>query len=1439
MNQPDKRSRHDDDERSTAQQPPPYTSHSPHSVGLDTPGKTSFLRLLLDTSSISPTATKEQLANVAKFVQGCNGHTSYIRPTSIDINVDIEGNRKPQSIGLHLVDTPSLDFKDEKAAEWSLSEILRNVDGRFAEGVEMDWNAQKTDRYVHLCIYFLDPDQIVPPPVPGPSAPLVPRARTNSFSHTEQEPVILEPPLTTNPLLLRPTLPAAEIETIRRLSARVNVLPVIARADILSNERLAAVKVAIRRDLAEAGIGFGIFDMDTTSSPLYQQQMQDDHPPPKNTEASNGYGPNHSGSVPSNGNTPPTSPITPAHLRLPYALISPDMYSHSDGVARPPPSRAELVYQYTPSPYAQTFGFNLIRGKFIRSYRWGTLDVLDPTHSDFLALRAAIFHHMDTLQKYTREYLFDKFRIEYHRQQRPSSHLSVPNHHTQGMSHMGSLSHGTRPILAIDTAPHQAIHRHPPLSGPRDILSGEIRPGQRPMAEPMAGNGSARGSSRSTKQRTKKITVACNFCRSRKLKCDGGRPACSQCVKRSHPCDYMPQNKRRGTIRQRKDDESESDSGEDRSADADEVSASPEIPSQPLSRRSSNVDKLSREGFAPLPQIAVTLDRRERDEGPLPGPSTLRTKPPHINEGRSLFPDNELPAIATLSLPEPSPSTPVPMSAPTLLPLRPASEQQAAQRKRAATVPGKIPRTAANSGPKVVASRKTKCDGAHPACASCARRSLPCNYIHDSSGPSGLGQKKGRRASSSKPPPVDSPHSLSPPSSRMAPTPSTANDPYDLREDSHTKSEYELKRLLDYPEPIRPPKKMRMEGSAAAEYLHHALPTVFFLPQSSSGILEPKKEPDTPRIRTSPSLPELNSQGIPWPEDLVDVAAIQQVPAADQPQQGAAKSSFQGVPYPIPFHKPFRPSSGKPKDGPISSLYMSSAPSAFDNRKSAVPTIGRYSQRRARVSPTFNLMVAGGKGTGKTSLLRLLLDTADISPTATIDQRTALDRFLRGSVKSTQSIETACIEICESRFDRVLLSVIDTPGLDYSEGKELKLERQVNSVIKYVDAQYADTMNEESKVVRKNRGDQHIHVCLYLIDPKSILSAAERHASSGLPTKTRSETTVSPPDLVPDTSSGSDSDGEGDVSLTMSPAEIRVIHRLSTRANILPVVGHADSLTDEKLQAVKLAVRKGLAEAGIDLGVFDARKPTPAAAQTPKRQTHFAAPNGNGHDAQTDDAPAEQVANVEVDEERQARPVIKLRSPRHANGRTLSRSRSRRDLSVAADDERRPVSPDATDVDSVANVRFSAHLVAKTEIAEQLPFAFIAPEGSKRRQRPTPSESPMLVSPVSPMSPEEEVPQTPSSAHNAKSHFIYSPPEDLKGVFTRKFRWGAVDVLDPSHCDFAALRTAALSTHLKLLKTHTNEVLYERYRTEKLLARRATRNISEDERQRLLEDLGL
>ncbi|KAF6755836.1 hypothetical protein DFP72DRAFT_895340 [Ephemerocybe angulata] len=802
MNPADRRIRLDDQERAGHPLPPPY-GNNPHAASAheapDGPrpeftllvagcrgGKTSFLRLLLDTCDISPNVTKDQLASVAKFVQGAAGHTSYIRSATLDIEADTDGNGSKHPLGLTLIDTPSFDFSDEQSAERAMMETLHHVDSRFADGIG---HAEVSAR-PPLAI-------IVPPSVPGPPAPVVPRTRNGSFSQPDQEPVILEPPVATNPLLFRAALPKPDITAIRRLSGRVNV--------------------AIRRDLAEAGIGFGIFDMDG--------QYGTQHPDER-VEPSNGYA---NGASTSN-NSPPTSPVSPAILRLPYALISPDMYSHSDGVPRRTLSRHELIQQYSPSQQYPPPS-KLSRGKFIRSYRWGTVDVLDPAHSDFLSLRSAIFHHMDTLQKYTREYLFEKFKAEYAPHHAPASRHSV----SQIPHVMGPIPSGSRPILAIDTAA-QPPHRHPIAmpAHPTDLRPG----GGRPMNDGSTASGSVKSSGpRTTKQRTKKITVACNFCRSRKLKCDGGRPACGQCLKRSNPCDYMPQNKRRGTIsrtQRPKGEESESDSGDERSP---EPSASPEVPSQPVSRRSSNVDKLHPDGYHPPPPGVLPPMNDRPYPNSMGGPSAasppLPAPPPpppsHFQQAKMIrhpepqqqqhafYPDHELPHITTLLPPDSAPSTPVPMSAPNnlaLAPIRPANDQQALLRKRAATVPNKSSRGSGSSGPKVVAcnfcrARKTKCDGAHPACASCARRQLACNYVHDAGGP---GPKK-RRASTSKTTADSPPESLSPPSSRMIPTPSTGGNDHGREMGHRLDDDLDLKRPLDHhPNDMgRVAKKMRME----------------------------------------------------------------------------------------------------------------------------------------------------------------------------------------------------------------------------------------------------------------------------------------------------------------------------------------------------------------------------------------------------------------------------------------------------------------------------------------------------------------------------------------------------------------------------------------------------------------------------------------------------
>ncbi|OCH91215.1 hypothetical protein OBBRIDRAFT_792494 [Obba rivulosa] len=624
---------------------------------------------------------------------------------------------------------------------------------------------------------------------------------------------------------------------------------------------------------------------------------------------------------------------------------------------------------------------------------------------------------------------------------------------------------------------------------------------------------------------------------------------------------------------------------------------------------------------------------------------------------------------------------------------------------------------------------------------------------------------------------------------------------------------------------------------------------------------KPRKSADQsgpPFIRTSPSLPELSAQGIAWPETLVDTSFAAQSSDDPLPPQGAAKTSLPIVDgEPIPFHKPWS-SPGKsvhqaPPNGPISSLYMSHPPSAFETRKQPAHTrTRRVSSRRVRNPTTFNVMVVGAQGTGKTSLLRLLLDTADVSPTATPEQKAAMERFLEGAPKRTGAIQSASVEICESRYDRVLLSVVDTPGLDFQDGHELRLDRQVSSIVKYIDTQYADTLNEESKVVRQSKGDQHIHLCIYMINPASITTPSARDAQSSFPPLNRSSTTISnrPPELSDSSTTDGSEDDRAD-KLTMSPAELRIIHRLSARTNVLPVIARADSLTDDALTEVKRVVRRDLQAAELNFGVFES--PRLNLDNEHKRMSKREVRTSNASEDLNTNGHADNSDGEEEDGERPSRPVIKLRPVRHSNARS-SRSRTRRDLSeVAAAED--PSMADITDSESVASIRFSAHVVAKSDLHDVLPFAIITPEYVRRRR---PLKAPRAVdgrhsvdasaTPVPPSEdghvagPESELssPVSPATTQSVRNFsYLAGPPADLRGVFVRRFRWGTVDVLAPEHCDFAALRTAVLSTHMKMLKIRTREVLYERFRTEKLLAKRATQNISEDQTRKMFEELGL
>jgi septin 7 len=58
--------------------------------------------------------------------------------------------------------------------------------------------------------------------------------------------------------------------------------------------------------------------------------------------------------------------------------------------------------------------------------------------------------------------------------------------------------------------------------------------------------------------------------------------------------------------------------------------------------------------------------------------------------------------------------------------------------------------------------------------------------------------------------------------------------------------------------------------------------------------------------------------------------------------------------------------------------------------------------------------------------------------------------------------------------------------------------------------------------------------------------------------------------------------------------------------------------------------------------------------------------------------------------------------------------------------------------------------------------------------------------------------------------------QDGRKVRGRRYPWGVIEVDNEEHCDFVKLRQMLIRTHMEELKEHTNNVLYENYRSDKL-----------------------
>jgi len=263
-------------------------------VGASGTGRTTFVNTLCESEVLShKVADNPETAHVEEGIR--------IKPVNVELEED--GVR----IALTIVDTPGFgdNIDNESAFQEIVGYLERQYDDILAEESRIRRNPRFRDNRIHALLYFIPPT-----------------------GHALRE---------------------MDIELMRRLSPRVNVIPVIGKADSLTPVELAGFKKRIMEDIEH-------YDIPVYNFP-YDVEEDDEDTIEDNSEL---------------------------RALMPFAIIGSE-------------DEIEVKGQ-------------LVRA---RIYPWGVAEVDNPNHSDFSRLRSALLNsHLMDLKSLTHDVLYETYRTE-------------------------------------------------------------------------------------------------------------------------------------------------------------------------------------------------------------------------------------------------------------------------------------------------------------------------------------------------------------------------------------------------------------------------------------------------------------------------------------------------------------------------------------------------------------------------------------------------------------------------------------------------------------------------------------------------------------------------------------------------------------------------------------------------------------------------------------------------------------------------------------------------------------------------------------------------------------------------------------------------------------------------------------------------------------------